>query len=170
MLLDYIIIGFILFFVLFGFIAGFVNFLVFFIGLSCGSIVAGYSIETVSFFFPNIIFSNRLNFTKLILFIIIMLFVNGIVGYFLKYIIKLYKIFEFLPFVTTLNRIAGALLGFVQGIIMVMVLLYIAVGLPTWPNFTEILIQSSLVRNLLVVTEILSPLLPQSFKNLKNII
>ena len=82
-----------------------------------------------------------------------------------------FNIISIVPFLTTFNRIGGAIFGFLQGSLILGLILFVASRytiIEHW--FGEFLVNSQIVPILIKITSILMPLLPDVLKGLNGLI
>ncbi len=78
---------------------------------------------------------------------------------------KIFKFISVIPFLKTINRLAGAILGLIEGLFLIGGIIYVMAFLPMTGRIQQIL-QSSRVANYLVKTyQVMSPLLPKTLRD-----
>jgi uncharacterized membrane protein required for colicin V production len=103
---------------------------------------------------------------KVLGFIIIYIIVNKGVGVIFWAIGKVFH----LPILRTLNRLLGALLGLVEGILVVGLMLYVASRFPVSESLTFAMQNSQITEKLINTAGVLAPLLPDLLNKLKVLI
>ena len=111
------------------------------------------------------------NLGKVLVFIILFTLINRIVcfGFFL--LEKAFNIISIIPFLKTINRLAGAALGFVVGNLAIGLILYVSSRyaiLDHW--FGKWLVDSQVAPFMLKFNNVLIPLLPDMLKKLQGLI
>jgi membrane protein required for colicin V production len=155
-------------FVFFGLFFGLIHTLGSLVGLVAGTWLAGHYYETVAES-TKFMFGSQLNLSRIIIFIIIFTIANRLIGFLFYLIDKVFKIISIIPFLKTINRLLGAILGLVEGLLAVGLFLYVAAKYPISPWFTGVLEQSQVAPALAEVSKILTPLLPDALKQLQSI-
>jgi hypothetical protein len=115
-------------------------------------------------------FFGNVNLARVVMFFIIMILVNRLIGLVFWIIEKIFKIVAVIPFLKTINALAGGLLGFLEGIVVVGGSLYIAARYPISAGFADVLTASSVGLWLLHAFGLFAPLLPEILRNLKSVI
>ncbi len=111
------------------------------------------------------------NLGKIICFIILFLIIDKLVTLGFSLLNKSFKIFSIIPFSKTVNRLGGAAFGFVEGGLILGLLLYILSKYTFVETFFgDILAESQLAPFLLNFIKIILPLFPQVLKELKSVI
>ena len=111
------------------------------------------------------------NLGKIVAFIIIFTVVNRLTNLIFSILDKAFDFLTIIPFLKTINRLAGAVLGLVEGALVLGLILYMAVRytpLGTW--FGRILVDSQIAPRLLSFTEILTPFFPEILEKLQSLI
>ncbi len=111
------------------------------------------------------------NLGKVITFIILFTIVNRLVGLIFALIDKSFGLISIIPFLKTINRLAGAALGFIMGALILGLILYVASRYTVVDYFIGSWIANSKLAPFLVkFAGVLTPLLPEMLKKLKSII
>lgn len=139
------------------------------VGLVAASIVAGKYFDVVSLKL-SFLFGGNDNLGRIIIFILIFLIVTRLVGLVFWLIGRLFKIISILPFIKTANRIGGAIIGLIEGIILVSLVLFLVARYPLGPTITNALSNSVVVDYLLGVATQLAPLLPDVVQAIQSVI
>lgn len=164
-LVDVILIVILAGFVFFGLFFGFVHTLGALVGTLAGAFIAGRSYEAVAQAVHSGI-PGSLNVQRVIAFILIFTLVNRAVGLIFWAAEKTVNFLSFIPFLKTINRLAGAALGFVEGSLVIGATLYLATRHPFWiiPRFIA---ESRLDDFFVGIAAIVIPLLPRALKLLQ---
>ena len=96
--------------------------------------------------------------------------INRLVGLVFYIIAKVFGLLSIIPFTKTINRILGALLGFLEGTLVLGLILYFLARFSFSAWFDGVLVASSVARWLLAMANFLSPLLPALLRGLQTII
>ncbi|MBI2099445.1 CvpA family protein [Candidatus Uhrbacteria bacterium] len=151
-------------FVLFGFWFGIIHTLGALVGTVAGAYVAGHYFASIAEFFSGR-FGGSLPVWKIIVFIIVFTIVNRLVGLVFYLIEKIFKILTIIPFLKTINRLAGAVLGFAEGALVLGLILHVAGAIPVSAVFLEKIVgPSEIGRWLIGIARVLLPLLPEALR------
>jgi uncharacterized membrane protein required for colicin V production len=81
---------------------------------------------------------------------------------------KVFNIFTFIPFLKSINRLAGAALGFLEGALILGLVLFFLSNFPiAW--LVDLINQSSVAQFLIKIAKVLWPLLPIGLKKMQDI-
>lgn len=168
-ILDFVLIIILFFFTFSGFWFGLIHTFGALVGTIAGVLVAGHYFETgASLISP--IFMGNTNLAKIVAFILIFIIVNRLVGLVFWVINKLFNVIAIIPFLKTINRLAGAVLGFLEGSLVLGVVI-IMIGKFPFANFIIPAIDVSKVAKYLIsVGKVLMPLLPEIVKHAQSFI
>jgi len=111
------------------------------------------------------------NLGKIIAFIIIFTVANRLTNLVFSILDRAFDFLTIIPFLKTINRLAGAILGLVEGALVLGLLLYMSVRytpLSTW--FGQLLVDSQVAPRLLEFTEVLTPFFPEILEKLQSLI
>jgi len=111
------------------------------------------------------------NLGKVLTFIILFTIINRLVGFIFSLLDKTFNIISIIPFLKTINRLAGAVLGFLLGGLVLGLILYVAARYSFIDSlFGNWLADSQLAPFLVRFAKILTPLLPEMLKKLQSLI
>lgn len=117
------------------------------------------------------LFFGRDNLGKILSFFIIFTIANRLVGLAFTLIDRSFGLISIIPFLKTINRLAGAVLGFVLGGLVLGLVLFTASRYAIVGHFAGNMLASSKLAPFLVkFAGILTPLMPEMLKKLKSII
>lgn len=151
-------------FILFGFWFGVIHTLGALVGTIAGAYIASHYFSLVAIFIQDKIGGN-LPVLKIITFILIFTVVNRLVGLLFYLAEKVFNVLAIIPFLKTINRLAGAVLGFIEGALVIGLILHVAGAIPLSSWFAgRVLEPSSVARYLLGVARVLAPLLPEALR------
>ena len=156
-------------FIAFGFALGFIQAVGALIGVVLGAWLAGQWYEPFGAWLDPIFLGNA-NAARVIAFIILFTIINRLVGLLFYIIGKVFGLLSIIPFTKTINRILGALLGFLEGTLVLGLILYFLARFSFSAWFDGVLVASSVARWLLAMANFLSPLLPALLRGLQTII
>ena len=108
------------------------------------------------------------NYIKVIVFVVTFLLITRLVGFIFWVMEKFLTIFTRMPFIHGLDRIMGAIFGFLEGAIVVGVTLFFISRFPISLPFMEGLAHSQLAPPLVKLASILIPLFPEAIRLLKS--
>jgi len=155
-------------FTLFGLWFGFIHTLGSFVGSIAGAYIASRFYITLGEWLASIFgFPNTM---KIIAFMIVFILVNRLIGLIFLLFDRIFKVVSIIPFLKTINRLLGAILGFFEGMIFIGLSLFVIVRYDLGSWFAGILGQSTLLPWFTGVANILKPLLPEALKQLKEIL
>jgi membrane protein required for colicin V production len=157
---DFILILILFFFSFAGFWFGLIHSLGALIGTVAGIVVAGHYFEWLTEIIEPI-FGNNINLAKIISFLVIFIIVNRLVGLVFWLINKIFNVISIIPFLKSINRLLGALLGLAEGIIVLGILLIMVGKFPFADFIIPALEESQMAEWLIHVGNLLMPLLPE---------
>lgn len=139
------------------------------VGVIFGAAVAGHYFESFALW-ANGKFAGDLNVEKIIAFIIIFILVNRLIGLVFYLVSRIFRFINVIPFLNSINRLAGAIFGLLEGGVVLGLSVYIAVRLPFSGWFFSQLQVSAVAKYLVKVGDFTAPLLPQAIQILQRII
>lgn len=160
-------------------LAGFIFYGLFF-GLiravgSLAGVIAGFWLASIfyldAFELAENLFFGHDALGKIVTFIVLFTIINRLVCFGFSLLDKTYNIISIIPFLKTINRLGGAVFGFLEGGVVVGLALYIAANNFFVGGLIGKLLESSKVAPFLVsFIEALKPLLPGMLEKLKGLI
>lgn len=106
-------------------------------------------------------FMDNTTTAMVVAFIAIFLIVNGVVGLGFHILNRIFNILSFIPFLKSLNRLAGGLLGLLEGALLLGIVLQFASQLSPLP-WVNLLVENSIIAKwLLAFIDQLAPFLPK---------
>jgi len=156
-------------FVLYGLWFGLINTLGVLVGTIAGAFLAARWYEPVADW-AGFIFGGHANLAKVVCFLILFVIINRLVGLLFWLIDKIFSFFKIIPFLSTINRLLGAVFGFLEGILVLGLTLFVAERYPLGDWFVNSLADSKVAHYLITVGKILMPLLPEVLRQLKSLI
>jgi uncharacterized membrane protein required for colicin V production len=108
------------------------------------------------------------NITKVVMFIIAFIVINRLVGFCFWIIEKIFNILTALPFVSSLNRLLGLIVGIFEGLLTVGLILYFIERFPLSEKIMVMMAASKIAPYTIDVAAVLLPLLPEGLKLLKS--
>jgi len=100
-------------------------------------------------------------------FIIIFILLKFLISIIFDIINKFFNILAIIPFLKTINRLAGGIFNLLEGALICGIILFLASRFPIIPLVEKILAESQVAQILIKIGGILAPLLPEAFKLLK---
>ena len=140
------------------------------VGVIIGAWAAGQWYLNFYTWTENLFFGHA-NLGKVISFIIVFVLVNRLVGLVFVILDKFFHLISIIPFLKTINRLTGAIFGFIEGGLVLGLLLYVSARYTLVGHWTaDLMAGSKIAPFLLKFTDILTPLLPELLKQLQSII
>ncbi|MBN1585692.1 CvpA family protein [Candidatus Uhrbacteria bacterium] len=159
--IDIILLFFVAAFVMIGFWFGFVHMIGSVIGLFGGVLVAGFYYEPFAGFLAGLL-GCELNAAKVVAFFLLLILVNRAFGLLFWIVDRIFRITSFIPFVKMFDRLLGAVLGLLEGVIVIGLLVFVSAHLPMGEAVALAMESSRLIHPLGFFGGILAPLLPQA--------
>jgi len=171
LIIDIILLILLLGFFIRGWQSGLIRMLAGLIGIVAGIVVAGHFYPVVAEWFIKMPFLvDKQNLTNVLSMVIIFLAVNGIIGMGAYLVDRTFHIFSFIPFLKTINKISGALLGLIGGAFIFGWLITMLDKFPFADFINNYLINSEVVPYLLIVSNFIMPLWPTALEQIKGIL
>lgn len=154
-------------FVLFGFWFGLIHTLGALFGVLVGAGLATRYFDVVAQWIHPYT-GGPINVVRIVVFIILFILINRLVGFIFYVVDKTFRFATRMPFIAGINRLGGAIIGLVEGALVLGLILYFSEAYPISEAFvTMILERSQVAHYLLNVAKILMPLLPEAMKQLE---
>lgn len=151
-------------FTLMGFWRGFIRTLGSVVGVFIGVFVASHFYEQGAQYARFLFLAP---FAKFASFTVIFLVVTKLVSLVFWILNASLKILSIIPFVKTFNRLLGAVLGFLEGALILGVILSFIGKLTLFPDIGRTLNSSTLTPPLIFLAQITIPLFPEALRNVK---
>ncbi|MDO8667679.1 MAG: CvpA family protein [bacterium] len=162
---DIILIIIIAGFVFYGLFFGLIRTIGSLVGLVVGLWLTFVFHLTVYEWLKNLFFGHELS-GKVITFIILFTFINRLIGFIFAILDRTFDLLSVIPFLKTINRLAGMVLGLVEGgLVLGFLLLYIS-----QTSFGYWLTGSQVAPFLIKFTKVILPLLPGLINKLKVVV
>jgi len=155
-------------FTMFGLWFGFIHTLGAIIGTFAGAFFAGLWYDNVAYVMEALF--GHPNLMKILSFIVIFILINRIVGFGFYVLDKIFDFLNFVPFLRSINRLLGGILGFFEGVLVVGLSLFVMIRFPlvSWLN---VAIDNSLVAPWFIrISGILQFVLPELLKKAQAMI
>lgn len=156
-------------FIFYGLFFGLIRTLGSLLGVIVGAWVASHFYLTVSVWLGNLFFGYN-NIGKLVVFFLLFGLANRLVSFLFYLLDRAFDFISIIPFLKTINRLAGALFGFIEGGLILGLIIYVAVRYLTFQWFVNMIMNSQVAPFLLKFAKILLPLLPEVLKKLQSFI
>jgi len=161
-LIDFILLIILGGFVLFGFWFGLIHTAGALIGTILGVYLSSRWYDDVAIWAQSH-FAGALNVWKLITFALLFIVINRLVGLLFHILEKMFNVVAALPFLKSINRLAGAILGVLEGAVVIGGIVFIANKFPFGLE-QKLFAVSALKIYFLNVFNVLMPLVPQVLK------
>ncbi len=156
-------------FVLYGLWFGLIHSFGTLVGTVLGAFGAGRLFEPIAMKLLWLFGGNQ-NLARIVVFIVLFTIGNRVVGFAFYLIEQTFKVLTIIPFLSSLNRIGGAILGFLEGSLVLGGTLYLATKFPLGGAFSTALGQSKVAPYLLGVAAVVIPLLPELVRKLEGVL
>lgn len=108
------------------------------------------------------------NLPKVIMFVIAFIIINRLVGFVFWAINRVFKLLTRLPFISSIDKLLGLILGILEGIITIGVVIYFLERFPVSKKLMEMIAASTLAEEIRKIANLFIPLLPEGLKLLKS--
>ncbi len=135
------------------------------VGIVAGAFVATNYGAAISVWSARVLHFDLQQLGKWVMFLIIFLVVSRLVGFGIWMLEKSFGIFLRLPFLNSLNRLLGGVLGFFEGALVIGMAVQYAKYLPV-PELSTALGTSKLSTYFVGVAHLLWPLIPEAIKSI----
>lgn len=132
------------------------------VGIILGAWLGGIFYKDIGDWLSSFMFGQK-NVAYVIAFVLIYVVSSKAVGIIFWLLNKVFKIIAMIPFLKTINRVAGAVLGLVEAVLILGVILIFLSHFPFSSWLTNELAKSQLALWLMAIAKILTPLLPKLF-------
>lgn len=169
-LVDVILILILFSFIAAGFVFGLIRSIGSLVGLVVGTWAAGHYFMPVTDWLTPIFMGNALT-AKFVAFFAIFTIINRLVVLIFHFIDKGFSIMAIIPFMKSINRLGGVILGAIEGVLTVGVALYvISKFVPDSGFVAKTLNDSQIAHYLVMLSKLLTTLLPDAFDKIKNVL
>lgn len=157
-------------FVFYGLFFGLIRSFGVLVGVVVGAVLASRLYLPVSNLIDPVFFGFN-NLGKVLVFLVLFSLINRLVGFAFYLVEKVFRLVSIIPFLKTINRLGGAVFGFLAGGLAIGLVLYI-ISRYTLLDFWlgKWLVNSTVAPMFLKFNDILLPLLPDLLKKLKSLI
>lgn len=108
--------------------------------------------------------------SRLVIFIIVFIVINRLVGLIFWGLAKLVSLVTRLPFMNSTNRLLGLIFGLFEGAIVLGTIFYFVARFPVGEKFMEMLASSQVAPHLVKLAGIFIPLIPEAVQKLDMVI
>lgn len=155
-------------FVMFGLWFGIIHTLGAIVGTFAGAFFAGLWYDILGNWLTGIF--GYPNLMKIFAFIFIFILINRIIGFGFYVLDKIFNFLSIVPFLKTISRLAGGVLGFFEGMLIIGLSLFIIARFPISDWFTSVLKASTLAPWFITVSRVLQLMLPEILKKIQSVI
>lgn len=166
-LIDYILLAIIAGFTWIGLWSGFIHTLGSFLGVFLGAALAARYYIPIAGAWDWVFFGNE-KISQIVIFIFIFILISRAVGLIFWLANKIFGVIKLFPFLGSLNRLLGAVLGFLEGVLILATVIFLISKYQISPEFTGQLKDSSVTQILLTMAAVIKPLMPAALKNLSQ--
>lgn len=156
-------------FVLYGLWFGIIHSLGVLVGTIVGAYLAGQYYNAAAVWAQGHV-GGSLAVWNVVMFLIVFTLGNRLIGFVFWLIERVFNVLTVIPFLKTINRLAGAILGLVEGVLVLGLTLYVAERYPLGAWFLKFFPPSQVAQELMRIANILVPLLPEALQALKTLI
>lgn len=168
-LVDVILILIVAGFVMGGFVMGLIRSIGALVGLVAGTWVAGHYFVPVADWLTPVLMGHAVT-AKIVAFMAVFIIINRLAVLVFYLLDRAFQLFTIIPFLGSLNRIGGVLLGAIEGILTCGILIFVVAKIaPEAGIVTDNLAHSIIAHWLVYAATWLTELLPQAFNNIQSI-
>ncbi|OGY42366.1 MAG: hypothetical protein A2Y82_04365 [Candidatus Buchananbacteria bacterium RBG_13_36_9] len=153
---------------MFGLWFGFIHTLGSLIGTFAGAFFAGLLYNSISNWMAQVF--GHPNLMKIFAFIFVFIIANRLIGFGFYVLDKIFNFLTIVPFLKTINRLLGGVLGFFEGLLVIGLSLFIIARFPVSDWFSGVLQASRIAPWFIDVSTILQLMLPELLRQLKSVI
>lgn len=156
---DLVLILILFMFIAFGFALGFIQTIGALLGVVAGAWFAGQLYVPVGGWIAPYVLNNQ-NLANVLGFIVVFVLVNRLTGFIFYFIDKIFGLISLIPFTKTINRLLGALLGFIEGTLVIGLILFFITRFSFSAWVDGIIASSNVASFFMAISQILTFLLP----------
>lgn len=150
---------------MFGFWFGFIHTLGALFSTVVGTFISSHYYEPVANWVWQMTSGNE-NLVKVIVFIVLFIIANRLVGFMFWLVEKVFNVLKIIPFLSTINRLLGAIFGLTEGVLVVGLILFFISKFPFSDWILGSILKSNVASYLIGVSSILWPLMPAALKSI----
>jgi uncharacterized membrane protein required for colicin V production len=155
-------------FVMFGLWFGLIHTLGAIVGTFAGAFFAGLGYDSLGGWLESIF--GHPNLMRIFAFIFIFILVNRLIGFAFYVLDKIFNFLTIVPFLKTINRLLGGMLGFFEGVLIIGLSLFVIARFPLSDWFTGVLQASKVAPWFIGISKILQLMLPELLKQIHSVI
>ena len=155
-------------FVLLGFFFGFIHTLGSLVGTILGIFLTSRLIEPTFASYGFLVGGG--NTGRIIVFIVLFVLISRLIGVVFWVLGKIFNILAFIPFAKMFDRLLGAIFGFVEGVMIVGIMIFYAMQVLPQDTLLAALETSALAKLLVALASAMQILLPEALKTTKTIV
>lgn len=163
--IDYILLAIIAGFTWIGLWSGFIHTLGSFLGVFLGAALASRYYIALAGAWDWVFFGNE-KMTQIVIFIVLFVLISRAVGIVFWVANKIFGVVKLFPFLGSLNKLLGAILGFLEGVLILATILFLMNQYQVSPSLVEKVNNSGIAQILLTMVAVIKPLLPEAVKNI----
>lgn len=156
-------------FVLYGLWFGIIHALGTLVGTIVGAFLAGQYYVAVAAWAQHLV-GGSLSIWNVVMFLLIFTLGNRLVGFLFWLVERVFNVLTIIPFLKSINRLAGGVLGLIEGVLVIGLTLYVAERYPLGVWFLKFFPPSVVAQQCIRIANILVPLLPDALRALKSLI
>lgn len=138
------------------------------IGTFAGAFFAGLWFEPLGSWLESIF--GHPNLMRIFAFIFIFIILNRLIGFAFYVLNKIFNFLTIIPFLKTINRLFGGILGFFEGVLVIGLSLFIIARFPLSDWFTSVLEASTVAPWFITTSKILQLMLPELLRQIHSVI
>ncbi|MDO8425757.1 MAG: CvpA family protein [bacterium] len=154
-------------FVLYGFWSGLIRAAGTLVGVIVGAFLAGRLFGPIAERFAWL-FGGSDNLAKVVVFFVLFVLINRLVGFGFYLVDRTFRVIAIIPFLKTINRLAGAIFGLAEGALVLGGVLWLSTIFPITTTFTASIAESDLARSLVGIASVIIPLLPEVVREIDS--
>ena len=139
------------------------------IGLVVGIVVAGQYFEKLAELIMPLLKDSE-NLAKILAFAVIFIAVNGLIGLIVYVLDSTFNFISFLPFLKAINKMGGAVLGFLAGLLLIGLAIVLLDKFPFASYVQPYLESSRLVPIFAKVANLMMPLFPEVIRKVQGVL
>jgi len=158
---DLVLILVLMIFITFGFVMGFIEAIGAVIGLVVGTWIGGLFYTDIGVWLQPYLVNE--NLAKVVAFIAIFIVVSRLTGFLFHLVSKSFRLIKIIPFTKTIDRVVGAGLGTIEGVLVLGLILLTISQFPFSDWWDNLLLESKVALYLIALARLLTPILPKIF-------
>ncbi|MFH1173189.1 MAG: CvpA family protein [bacterium] len=164
---DLVLLVILFIFVGFGYWLGLIHTFGALVGVVIGAYLAGVWYEPLGDWWSPVFLSHD-SLAKIIAFIVLFLVINRLIGFIFWIIDRIFNIVSIIPFLKSINRLGGALLGLAEGVLALGLILFVIGKYSNSEWFNQVVGDSGVAGWIMAIAGIIIPLLPEALKMIKS--